>query len=421
MKARWLMTLMLAGSMPLVACGTDDSSAAGDSADQAHSASSQASQQQAGLSESGRVAAGQPGALLSVQPQAPAEAMANAARRYLITYRSRGVHGEPVVVSGYIVIPKGEPPKSGWPVMAWAHGTTGVADICAPSGIYPGGPEYGYQKLMNAALDPWLARGYAVVATDYQGLGTPGMHPYMNATSAFHSVVDSVRAAHHLLPKKLSPEWLVMGHSQGGASALAVAANANAPDLHLRGAIALAPGGYALGHTVQYVLKHQPVPKGIVTFLPLLFLGAGAADSSIHPYKIVSNGMAQWLDLARSRCLSGLRTIIKDKQPPKRIFKKNANLGALQDYLAKQSIKGMVPTVPILLVQGTKDRSVNPAGTQAYYKQMCEAGKIAFYYPVQDGNHRDSLRYSVKPTAAFLAYLNSHDQSHDKMTSCNSG
>lgn len=156
--------------------------------------------------------------------------------------------GKPIVVSGYVLVPKGEPPEGGWPVLAWAHGTTGVADICALSGVYQDGPAYSYHAAAMGALDPWLEQGYAVVATDYQGLGTPGGHPYMNADSQLHTVVDSVRAAHHLLPDSLSANWLVLGHSQGGAAALAVAAGGQAygSELQLQGAIAAAPGGMTM-------------------------------------------------------------------------------------------------------------------------------------------------------------------------------
>ena len=73
-----------------------------------------------------------------------------------------------------------------------------------------------YQQIAAKALKAWLARGYAVVAPDYQGLGTPGGHPYMNARSQLHTVVDAVRAIHHLKPYSFSKNWYVMGHSQGG-------------------------------------------------------------------------------------------------------------------------------------------------------------------------------------------------------------
>lgn len=114
------------------------------------------------------------------------------------------------------MLPKGQSPKGGWPIIAWAHGTTGVADTCAPSGDYQNGPVNSYQNVAEKALNAWLAKGYAVVATDYQGLGTPGGHPYMNAVSQLHTVVDSVRALHSFKPKSFSKTWYVMGHSQGG-------------------------------------------------------------------------------------------------------------------------------------------------------------------------------------------------------------
>ena len=79
-----------------------------------------------------------PGTILSIQEQ-NTDLFTNASQRFLINYRSRGTKSEPIVASGYILLPRGKVPKDGWPVLAWAHGTTGVADTCAPSGDYVGG------------------------------------------------------------------------------------------------------------------------------------------------------------------------------------------------------------------------------------------------------------------------------------------
>lgn len=351
------------------------------------------------------VSATEPGALLSAQPEQPADALAHAGRRFLITYRSRGPRGQPVVVSGYVLTPKGQPPQGGWPVLAWAHGTTGVADICAPSGFYPGGPEYDYHELVMQALDPWLARGYVVVATDYEGLGTPGGHPYMDAASQLHAVVDSVRAAHRLLPGQLSADWLVMGHSQGGAAALEVAAHgqADAPKLRLRGAIAAAPGGYDYAGIAEYALAHPRLDPGVAAFFPIVLLGAAAAEPAIHPDQLVSPDMEKLLNAARSHCLDGLRQIVT--KPPEGVFKKGADLKPLLDHLARQSIERMSPTVPVLLIQGTDDKLVSVQGTRAYERQLCKAGKTVFLHLVPGGSHRDALRQSAKFSAGFLAWL----------------
>ena len=110
---------------------------------------------------------------------------------------------------------------------------TGVADTCAPSSDYVDGPVHIYQQIAAKALNAWLARGYAVVAPDYQGLGTPSGHPYMNAQSQLHTVVYAVRATHYLKPYKFNKNWYVMGHSQGGAASLAVAAYGQKTHLNL--------------------------------------------------------------------------------------------------------------------------------------------------------------------------------------------
>ncbi|MDN5937202.1 MAG: lysophospholipase [Salinisphaera sp.] len=256
-------------------------------------------------------------------------------------------------------------------------------------------------------MDWWLAHGYAVVAPDYQGLGTPGGHPYMNADSHLHAVVDSVRAIHQLRPEAIGSDWIVMGHSQGGAAALAVAAGADAAQLNLRGAIAIAPGGYQYDGIAEYALQHDEVSPGVAAFLPIVLLGAEAAKPALQVEQLVSQEMQPLMDLARSRCLSGLRTEITEGVS--QVFKEDADLKPLLTYLGRQSIEHMAPTVPVLFIQGSEDQLVNPGGPHAYYQQLCKAGKTVFYHPIPGGSHRDALRQSPPVSKAFLAYLNGQE------------
>ena len=113
-----------------------------------------------------------PGTLIALTETGP-DASVDAARRWVFLYHSTDVRGRDVPVSGQLVVPRGRPPAGGWPVVSWAHGTTGIADSCSPTRTNALG---GYD---HALLQGWLKAGYAVVRTDYAGLGTPGDHPYL--------------------------------------------------------------------------------------------------------------------------------------------------------------------------------------------------------------------------------------------------
>jgi len=158
---------------------------------------------------------------------------------FRILYRSTGPNGQPIEVSGAIYWNLGPAPAGGRNVIAWAHPTSGVVQACAPS-LMPDNAG------MIWGLADILAKGYVVVATDYPGLGTPGIHPYLIGISEAHAVLDSVRAARNLPHTGASNRFAVWGHSQGGHAALYTGelAASYAPDLKLVGVAAAAPATY---------------------------------------------------------------------------------------------------------------------------------------------------------------------------------
>ena len=141
-------------------------------------------------------------------------------------------------MSGVVVTPTGDPPPGGWPIIAWAHGTTGVDRRCAPSIDYP---DAGLVRVPE--VPDLLAAGTAVVFTDYPGLGTPGPHPYLVGESEGRAVLDSIRAARHLLGDAASATAAIYGHSQGGHAAVwaDILAPTYAPELKVAGVAAMAP------------------------------------------------------------------------------------------------------------------------------------------------------------------------------------
>ena len=149
----------------------------------------------------------------------------------LLLYRSTAIDGKRVAVSGDVAVPKGKAPKGGWPVITWAHGTVGIADACAPSKI---GTQANYDSPL---LNRWLKAGYAVVRTDYEGLGTPGPHPYLIGVSEGRSTLDMVRAARKLDPddRQAARDRRPLPGRPGGAVRRVAGRSKWTPELKLNG------------------------------------------------------------------------------------------------------------------------------------------------------------------------------------------
>jgi len=159
-----------------------------------------------------QIKAGKPGSIIwSRQIKYTADgrvALRSASKTMLVLYRSLSNKGKPIAVSGTVDVPKGKAPKGGWKMVSFAHGTTGAADACAPSRTAAGGPADGYIAYASASYDGWLKGGYAILRTDYEGLGTAGPHPYLIGASEGRGVVDIALAARNLLGTKLlSKDW----------------------------------------------------------------------------------------------------------------------------------------------------------------------------------------------------------------------
>lgn len=189
--------------------------------------------------------AGAPGDIIRHEPTRffldPTKLIAAPATAERIMYRSTDTHGDPVAVTGTVLTPTaawtGQGPR---PIISYAAGTQGLGDQCAPSKALAVGQEY--EGPFIAGL---LARGYALVVTDYEGLGTPGVHTYVNRKAEAYAVLDAIRAAQRLPGSGLPSDGpvAIAGYSQGGGASAAAAElqSTYAPELDLKGAYAGAP------------------------------------------------------------------------------------------------------------------------------------------------------------------------------------
>ena len=128
-----------------------------------------------------------------------------------ISYRTERASGAPGASSAFVLLPEPRPTEP-MNTIVWAHGTTGLADHCAPSG-YPG--YYGYLPYAFAA------QGYAVIGPDYAGLGNEGIQGYGNVRDTSYSLLDAPAALTSVLgADMLSGDVVMIGHSQGGGAVL---------------------------------------------------------------------------------------------------------------------------------------------------------------------------------------------------------
>ncbi|MBJ8348947.1 lipase family protein [Antrihabitans sp. YC2-6] len=306
-----------------------------------------------------------PGAVVSVGDLPRDQWISGAQQSLLIEYWSVGPTGEPMLSSGSLFIPDGVAPTGGWPILARAHGTTGVGDECAPTVIGPGQEVKDY-------ITRWLNSGFAVVATDYVGLGTPGVHPYLDGASAAHSVIDSVRAA-RTIDDRLSRKWGVIGISQGGHASMFTAhmATAVAPELDFRGTVAMAPPSNLESVTPLLGPYVPRIPlEGTTSYFAYVMYGLRAARPDLDVDSYLTPRGVEVLDQLGELCIGAADEMLRDTSLGElfsRPLLDSPLVGALHKMLH-------IPTSgydrPIMLAQGLEDEVVPPLSTAKLYAEL---------------------------------------------------
>ena len=313
-----------------------------------------------------RELAGPPGTIIRSEPMLFAPAGAQA---YRVLYRSTGLSGEPIAVSGVIVVPPGPAPAGGRPIVAWAHPTTGVVPHCAPSLAI-----FVFQQM--AGLRQLIEHGAVVAATDYPGLGTAGPHPYLVGDSEARAVIDSVRAARNLPGVDGGTDFAVWGHSQGGQASLytGLIASRYAPELHLVGVAAAAPA------TSLVTLMGDDFKTTGGKNLTAMTLWSWSRVFGAPIDKVVLPEAMPTVDRLASECIELIFDIMARRQTEKPLeqhFLAVPNIATVEPWhtLAAHNTPGPLPaTMPLFLAQGTTDTIVAPDVTRAYMQQQCKAG-----------------------------------------------
>ena len=325
------------------------------------------------------------------RPLTTSAALPHAAQNLLVLYHTTSVDGHDVAVSGTVAVPGGTPPAGGWPVISWAHGTTGDAPSCTPSLDEPAAPEHWYLGPVDALLDSYVAHGYAVVQTDYEGQGTPGVHPYLVGVAEGRDVVDMVRAARAVSPQ-LGSRFVVMGHSQGGQAALFAASLARswAPELSLLGGVALAPASH-LGPWLRGLTTRDEPYLGF-GFAALLIRGYASIDPAIRADRLLTEAALALQPQLTDRCVLGL---IKPDSwaglAPAKAFRSDADVAPLLRQADANEPGSLAYGVPLLMLQGTADTTVAPASTDLVRGELCAKRTTLTYRAMPGASHNGML------------------------------
>ncbi|KAL4902331.1 hypothetical protein BDW74DRAFT_180833 [Aspergillus multicolor] len=147
-----------------------------------------------------------------------------------LMYASQSLNGTVVPVSAFVLWPympfnctssdsdyaeSSGGPK--FPIVAWAHGSTGLFAPCAPSN---------YRALQNNFMTVYslALEEFAVVATDYAGLGVNTLphgeqsHAWLAGPAGANDVAYAIKAARTAFPDHFEADgpFVTTGHSQGG-------------------------------------------------------------------------------------------------------------------------------------------------------------------------------------------------------------
>ncbi|CAA0266414.1 alpha/beta fold hydrolase [Acinetobacter baumannii] len=395
MKMKLLMTSVLSTSLFLVACG-------GGSSDDGP----------ATTNPSGTPTNNIQNPVVKVEAYTSTNLGSVAAESSILTYKMLGQSGQEVQATSLVFTPNTPPPVGGWPIVVWAHGTTGVADVCAPS-------KTALADSTKDLISKLLAAGYVVVAPDYEGLGTPGIHPFLNVKSEAFSITDAVVAARNYLSQRnllTSKKWVTVGHSQGGHAALGAAQYASRAQLDYKGTVAVAPasnlGSILVDGEAQVANAPIDIKIGtyaqLDTYTALVTAGIRNTQPSFDYGQVFTSQISSIAAQAENLCsgplygafYEGMSNYAKDHNGTLDGFTRTQpNFMAVplvKTFLDKDSQPLQVKvTTPIIIYQGLADSTVPKLATDLLIANATAVGTKINNYVTGNWDHGTAMSSNV--------------------------
>jgi dienelactone hydrolase len=310
-----------------------------------------------------------------------------------------GLDGGRREVSGAFFVPRGTPPEDGWPVISFAHGTTGIGNDCGPSRQ----PNLmGYLPIVKSLLQ----NKFAVAVTDFEGLGESGSHLYLEPRSAAFNTIDAVRALREISPT-VSTRWVALGYSQGGQAVWA--ANELNPyygsDLRLLGTVALAPAANLSGGAD--LIWSRSMTEDQREVFPLLILGLARYTRDLDATAFL-HGSTETHRRQLSRCQitdgkgSGgaqpeiapvpWQAVVDRLRESNDLRPANVDdIATLRDALRRVAVPQRPLDKPMLVITGTRDALILSKWVASAVAGSCALGGEIEFLQVPYADHRNIL------------------------------
>ena len=330
-------------------------------------------------------------------------------RAFRLRYVTTDARGRRAISTGTLFLPKGRAPRGGWPVVSWAHGTSGLADKCAPSVVGPALPARDRPYLAN-----WMRDGYAIVASDYAGLGTPGLPAYLNGRSEAHNVVDIVKAGRAYTRARLSAgsrlarRWVVIGQSQGGGAAIYTARYATAfggRGLDYRGAVGTGVPAY-IERVVNALAPGFPdVSPATVAYFAYILASLRSVYPELGMDRILTPTGRRYLALAEATCVNPFEAELEGVRVADFFRRRVSSLRNFTEivkrYMAMPE-KGF--DKPFFMGHGLQDADV-PYGLTNEYVQRLQANRQPLTFKTYDTDHSGTVLQSQQDSHPFVRRL----------------
>jgi acetyl esterase/lipase len=275
-----------------------------------------------------------------------------------------------------VVVPAGDPPEDGWPVVGWGHPTTGTSDLCTPS-------IQGPTAIHNIA--ELLAAGIAVAASDFEGIGTEGSHPYLVGRAEGANVLDAIRAAAAIEGSGIgaaSPVVLA-GFSQGGHAALWAAqlAPSYAPELDILGVQAVSP----VSDVTAFAQRAEGLDEQFGVLVTIAH-GMQLAYPELDLADVLTDEALASLSTLDTQCIGDV--VITYTRPVQDLLRASPrSLPDWRERLAENTAGQEALDLPVHVVQGADDPIVYETVTRQLVDRLCAAGDTVAYEVVEGADH----------------------------------